>query len=111
VDVQHAHSLGVLGGHAEAAAGFRVAIGRLQPGYHRDHGVYLAREAVAYAGAGEAEHAASLGMQALGIGADTLSARIFGELATLDCMLSARPAPAAADHFRAAFASAVLRPA
>ena len=71
-----AHSLGVLGGHAAAAAGFRAAIDRLRPGYHRDRGVYLARESVAYAGAGEPEHAAGLEMQALRIGTDTLSARI-----------------------------------
>ncbi|HUY51668.1 MAG TPA: helix-turn-helix transcriptional regulator [Streptosporangiaceae bacterium] len=110
IGVQRAHSLSILGDYAAAAAGFRDAIGRLQPGYHRDHGVYLAREAAACAGAGEPEHAANLGMQALGIGADTLSARIFTELASLDDMLSTRRA-LAADDFRAAFASAVLRPA
>jgi tetratricopeptide (TPR) repeat protein len=111
VGVQHAHSLGVLGGHADAAAGFHAAISQLPPGYYRDHGVYTAREAVAYAGAGELEHAAGLGMRALSIGSDTLSARIFGELGTLDGILAARPAPAAAGHFRTAFASSVLRPA
>ena len=111
VSVQQAHSLAVLGEHAAAAGGFRAAISGLRPAYHRDRGVYVAREAAAYAGAGELEHAAGLGMEALAIGTDTLSARIFSELAALDHTLGARPAPAAAGRFRAAFASSMLRPA
>lgn len=109
IGVQQAHSLAMLGDHKAAADGVRRAIIRLQPGYHRDRGVYLAREAVAYAGAGELEHAAGLGMQALAIGAETLSGRIFSELATLDQMFSARPAPGAAERFRAALDAAILR--
>lgn len=111
VSIQQAHSLAVLGQHAAAAEGFRSAISSLRPGYHRDRGVYVAREAAAYAGAGELELAAGLGMEALAIGTDTLSARIFSELAALDRVLGARPTPAAAGRFRAAFASSMLCPA
>jgi hypothetical protein len=49
-------------------------------------------------------------MQALSIGNATKSARIFGELGSLDRMLAAKRAPAAASRFRGAFASSVLRP-
>ncbi|MFI5064735.1 MAG: multiprotein-bridging factor 1 family protein [Streptosporangiales bacterium] len=109
--VQQAHSLSVLGDAPAAADGFHEAITRLQAGYHRDRGVYLAREAVARAGAGDLDHAASLGMQALAVGTETLSARVFAELAVLDSRLARNPAPPAAAQFRKALDSAVLSPA
>lgn len=56
--------------------------------------MYLAREAAAYAGAGEADHAAGIGLQALAIGAETRSGRIFTELATVESRL-ARPSEVA----------------
>jgi tetratricopeptide (TPR) repeat protein len=80
IDVYHAHSLAVLGHHAAAADGFGAAIAGLRPGFHRDRGVYLAREARSRAATGEHDRAAELAEQALTIGAETRSARIFAEL-------------------------------
>lgn len=111
ISVHRAHSLAALGSHDEAAAGFRAAIGGLRPGYHRDRGVYLAREAVATAGAGDREHAGRLGLQALAIGNETLSGRIFTELAALSRILGPQPASPAADRFCTALERSVVRPA
>ena len=44
-------------------------------------GVYLAREALAHAGAREPEQAAGVGMQAVAIAHDTQSGRVIDELA------------------------------
>ncbi len=84
IAAQHARSLSALGDHRNAAEAFRAAIDNLQAGYHRDRGVYLAREALAYANMKEAEHAADLGLQALAIGTETNSVRILAHLADLD---------------------------
>src|SRR5262249_31004954 len=73
IDVHHARGLAALGAFESATARFRAAVDHFQSAYHRDRGVYLAREAAAYVGAGEAEHAASLGAQALTIGVETRS--------------------------------------
>ncbi|WHM41541.1 helix-turn-helix transcriptional regulator [Streptomyces sp. BPTC-684] len=88
IEVHRAHSLAALGQHQEAAAGFNRAIANLPSGYTRDRGVYLAREATAYAGAKEPEQAARVGLQALSVGASTQSARILTELAALDAKLA-----------------------
>lgn len=111
IDVHHARSLAALGDHRAAAARFREAIDRLQPDYYRDRGVYLAREAGARAGAGELEHAASLGLQALAIGAATRSGRIFGELAGLEPALRRAAGTPAVARFTAAMDASVLRSA
>ncbi|WKK21659.1 helix-turn-helix transcriptional regulator [Streptomyces olivoreticuli] len=87
IDVHRARSLSLLGDHRAAADGFRTAIDALPAGYHRDRGVYLAREALAHAGAGDADHASVVGLQALAIGNETGSARILSELAQLDIRL------------------------
>lgn len=84
VDVHRAQSLAVLGKHAQAAEIFADAIRALPEGYHRDRGVYLARAAVAHAGAGSPEEAAAVGLQALTIATDTGSGRIMRELVHLD---------------------------
>ncbi|MGW1769784.1 DNA-binding protein [Streptomyces sp. NPDC002073] len=111
IDVQRAHSLAVLGDHRGAADGFRNAITRLPAGYHRDRGVYLGREAVALARAGEAEQAATVGLQALSIARGTGSDRIARELAQLDGILDQwRTVPGVAD-FKEALTEAVLRQA
>ena len=86
-----------------------MAISRLKPGYHRDRGVYLGRQGNAFAGAGEPEHAARLGLQALAIAAETRSARILTELAALDEAVSyARKSPDVVS-FRSAMRTAVPR--
>jgi hypothetical protein len=51
------------------------------PAFRRDRGVYLAREALAHAGAREPEQAAGVGMQAVAIAHDTQSGRVIDELA------------------------------
>ncbi|MFE5768706.1 helix-turn-helix domain-containing protein [Streptomyces sp. NPDC056485] len=111
IDVQRAHSLAALGDHHGAAAGFRNAISRLPAGFHRDRGVYLGREAVSLARAGEAEQAASVGLQALAIAKETGSDRISRELAQLDGVLDQwRTVPGVSD-FKNALIDAVLRQA
>lgn len=84
VEVHRAHGLEVLGRHTEAAAIFTSAIESLPDGYHRDRGVYMARAAVAHAGAGAPDEAAAVGLQALTVASDTGSGRIVRELARLD---------------------------
>ncbi|MBW1597927.1 helix-turn-helix transcriptional regulator [Streptomyces sp. JJ38] len=111
IEVHRAHSLALLGDHQSAAEGFRKAIAELPAGFHRDRGVYLAREAAALAGAGEAEQAAVLGQQALKIGIDTGSARITRSLGQLHNDLNQwRSVPSVAE-FRDAMNDAVLRQA
>ncbi|MFE8950071.1 helix-turn-helix domain-containing protein [Streptomyces sp. NPDC007856] len=88
VEVHRAQGLEVLGKHAEAAEVFTSAIETLPEGYHRDRGVYLARAAVAHAGAGSPEEAAAVGLQALTVAQDTGSGRIMRELVRLDRSLA-----------------------
>ena len=68
----------------QAADSFATAIKRLPAGYHRDRGMYLARQAAAETGAREPEHAAEVAMQALTVGTQTGSARILTELGRVD---------------------------
>ena len=84
VDVQRARCLSILGKHEHAATVFQQAIRDLPPSYRRDRGVYLAREALAHAGAHDPEQAAAAGLQALAIAEETGSGRIVNELARLD---------------------------
>ncbi|MFI1586141.1 helix-turn-helix domain-containing protein [Embleya sp. NPDC020630] len=88
IAVHRAQSLEVLGQHADAASEFEAAIGLLPDGYHRDRGVYLSRAAVAHAGAGAPEQAATIGLQALAIAEDTGSGRIVSELTRLERSLA-----------------------
>jgi tetratricopeptide (TPR) repeat protein len=103
VEVHRAQSLEVLGKHAQAAEIFTRAIEALPDGYHRDRGVYLARAAVAHAGAGAPDEAATVGLQALTVANDTGSGRIVRELARLDkSLIPWQRQPEVAD-FRANF--------
>lgn len=106
IDVYEAHSLAALGEHAAAARGFGSAIRGLRPGYHRDRGVYLAREARARAASGEPGRAADLAVQALAIGTETGSSRIFSELAAVRGASRAGREPEDLARFRAALAEA-----
>lgn len=110
IDVYHARGLAALGAFEAAAGRFREAVDCFQSTYYRDRGVYLAREAAAYAGAGEAEYAAGVGIQALAIGAETRSARIFAELANLERALPPASSAPPVASFRAAMDAAVLNP-
>lgn len=88
VEAQRGRCLSALGNHEQAAAVYQQAIGDLPQPYRRDRGVYLAREAQAYSGTREPEHAATIGMQALAIAEETGSGRIVNELALLDSNLT-----------------------
>ncbi|MEV8476570.1 helix-turn-helix transcriptional regulator [Streptomyces sp. NPDC051173] len=111
IDVHRARSLSILGDHRAAADGFRTAIAALPAGYHRDRGVYLAREALAHAGAGDAEHASVVGRQALAIGNETGSARILSELAQLDSRLQSWHAAPSVREFHDSLNASVLHEA
>jgi tetratricopeptide (TPR) repeat protein len=107
IDVQRGRCLSLLGSHQQAAGVFQAAIRGLPPSYHRDRGVYLAREAQAHAGARSPEEAASTAMLALDVAEGTGSGRIVTELATLDAQLEPwAKVPAVAD-FRAALTSVI----
>lgn len=93
VEVQRAHSLTVSGEYGQAASAFQTALATLPESYYRDRGVYLARKALAHAGAananeGDPEEQASAagqsGLKALAIGMETRSARIHSELHQVD---------------------------
>lgn len=105
VEVHRAQGLEVLGRHDQAADAFADAIRLMPDDYHRDRGVYLARQAVALAGARDPERAATVGMSALTVAADTGSGRITNELARLDTALIPWQREAPVAEFRAAFDS------
>ena len=88
IDVQRGRCLAALGDHAKAATVFQQAIQDLPPAFRRDRGVYLAREALAHAGAREPEQAADAGMQAVAIAHDTQSGRVVDELARVGTSLA-----------------------
>jgi transcriptional regulator with XRE-family HTH domain len=105
IDVQRARCLSILGKHNQAATVFQQAIRDLPSGYRRDRGVYLAREALAHAGADDPEQAAAAGLQALAVAEETRSGRIVYELARLDSALTCwANVPAVAD-FRGSLTS------
>lgn len=115
IDIQRAHSLSVLEEYDQATEVFRQAINAMPDSYYRDRGVYLAREALAHAGAASAgqgdaeEHAASAGksgLEALAIGIETHSGRIQTELSQLGRGLKDWRELPAVDEFRDALNSA-----
>lgn len=103
VEIHRAQSLEALGRHDQAAAAFMSAIQGLPSDYHRDRGVYLARAAVAHAGAGAPEQAAEVGLQALAVAEGTGSGRIVQELARLDKALLPWQRLPEVGEFRASF--------
>ncbi|WP_433328239.1 helix-turn-helix domain-containing protein [Spirillospora sp. CA-294931] len=100
IEVQRARSLATLGEHGAAAQRFQEAIVSLPEGFHRDKGVYLAREAIAHACAEEIDRAAEVGLKALSIGAETGSSRILTELDGLSASLQKWSDVPAATEFR-----------
>ncbi|MGH3427762.1 MAG: hypothetical protein ACRDQZ_09380, partial [Mycobacteriales bacterium] len=105
IEVYRARSLTFLGEYGAAIDSFRNGISSLPPGFRRDRGVYLAREAVAHVGHGDVEQASAVGLQALAIGAETASARIIGELTHLDAALGKFPSSTGAVDFHDAMNS------
>jgi tetratricopeptide (TPR) repeat protein len=83
IEVQRAQSLASLGDYRSAVAVFESFLTSLPSGFHRDHGVYLARAGLAHAGADDPEQAVALGLRALAVGAQTHSVRIDAGLAKL----------------------------
>ncbi|WP_457033128.1 helix-turn-helix transcriptional regulator [Kitasatospora sp. P5_F3] len=108
VEAQQARSLSVLGHHQAAVTGFERAIRALPASYRRDRGVYLARAAVAQLYVAGPEQAATTGAEALSIAATTGSARIFGELASLDAQLQQWHTVTEVAQFRQALDNVVL---
>lgn len=111
INTARARSLAALGDYEQAAAGFDSAIAVLPPTYRRDRGVYLARAARAHAGTGNMTLAARIGGQAVGIAAETGSARIFGQLDRLDQALAPAAGEDGVAEFRASLDRIVLHPA
>jgi len=102
ITLRRAQSLMILGDHHSAAQSFLDTITGLPARYRRGRGVWLARTSLALASDRQVEHAATLGLDALAIGAETHSARILTELAQLnDTLTPWNSAPAVAD-FRTA---------
>jgi hypothetical protein len=111
ITTARARSLAALGDYEQAAAGFDSAIAVLPPSYRRDRGVYLARAARAHAGTGNMTLAARIGGQAVGIAAETGSARIYGQLDRLDRTLASAAGEDGVAEFRASLHRIVLHPA
>lgn len=108
ISTARARSLAVLGHFGSAAAGFRTAIAALPGTYRRDRGLYLAREARALAGAGDVQQASRVGVEAVGIAAETGSARIIGQLGKLDADLAPASEEPGVSEFRSAIDQIVL---
>ncbi len=106
VDIQRARCMDVLGRHPEAARLFDEAITDIPPALRRDRGVYLARQAVAYAGAADLDSASRAGIRAARIARITGSGRIVVELRRLDTSLR-RSKTGPARDFHEAFAGLV----
>lgn len=87
VETQRARCLTTLGDHKQAAQLFRYAIADIPATLRRDRGVYIAREGIAHAGAGDPDQAADAGMRALSIAHIAQSGRIVTELRRLDTAL------------------------
>ncbi|WP_145501900.1 hypothetical protein [Streptomyces sp. CFMR 7] len=111
VGTARSRSLAALGDYEQAAIGFDNAIAMLPPAYRRDRGVYLARAARAHAGTGNMSLSARIGMQAVGIAAETGSARIFGELDRLDRVLAPAVGEDGVAEFRSSLDRIILHPA
>jgi tetratricopeptide (TPR) repeat protein/transcriptional regulator with XRE-family HTH domain len=110
IGTARARSLAALGQYGQAAAGFDAALAALPGSYRRDRGVYLARAARAHAGTGDTTRAAQTGLQAVGIAAETGSARIITQLDRLDQTLAPAARDDAVTEFRAALNQLVFHP-
>lgn len=82
-----ARSLAALHDYSASAERFTAALNQLDPGMHRDRGVYTAWLAQSLTGAGDHDQAAQRGMEALAIASGTSSARILAELRQLEDQL------------------------
>ncbi|MEU4345276.1 hypothetical protein AB0H00_29160 [Nocardia sp. NPDC023852] len=102
IDVHQAHGRAALGDYRNAIDQFGAAINNMRSGFTRDQAVYIARQAVAYAKAGEAEPAAQLGQAAMQVGVSTGSERILHNIRQLNDLLDPASARTEIVEFRAA---------
>ncbi|MGH3812409.1 MAG: helix-turn-helix domain-containing protein [Pseudonocardiaceae bacterium] len=109
--ISQAQSQAAMGDHHSAAQSFHNALVDFPGHYLRARGVCLARAALAHANDRQVEHAASMGLDALAIGAETRSARILTELAQLNDTLRPWQATPAVADFRAAVKDTIIRQA
>jgi len=109
VEVQRGRCLTILGAHAAAATTFQRAIQGLAAPFRRDRGVYLARSALAHAGARDPEQAADAAVQALAIAQDTQSGRVAAELAQVSSSLTPWATLPAVASFRDALTTVLPR--
>ncbi|MEU0506049.1 hypothetical protein [Nocardia sp. NPDC005998] len=87
IDVHQAHGRVALGDYRGAIEQFGAAISGMRSGFTRDQAVYVARQAVACAKAGDAEPAAQLGQAAMRVGVSTGSERILHNIHELNDLL------------------------
>jgi len=111
IALRRARSLAVLGNYHSAARSFLDAITDLPGRYRRGRGVWLARTSRALAGDHQIEHATTLGMEALTIGAHTGSAGILTELTRLDDELAPWNTVPAVAGFRTTMKDTILHQA
>ena len=96
--VERARCMSLIGTPEEAAETFQQAVKRVPDSFRRDRGGYLAREALARAGAGDPDQAATVGTVALSVAVETGSGRIVNELAHPgDAMAQWRSVPEVAE--------------
>lgn len=107
IAAHNAHSMTRLGNYSAAIAEYAVALGSLGPTFRRDRGVYLARQARAYAGNRDATAAATAGIDALRIAVETGSGRISADLEHLAITLRDQRAPSVR-KFHDAFREATM---
>ncbi|WP_157163516.1 helix-turn-helix domain-containing protein [Nocardia aobensis] len=87
IDAHQAQGRVAMGDYRGAIDQFSQAISGMRSGQTRDQAVYIARQAVAYVRAGEAEAAAKLASTVIDIGVSTGSERILHNLRTVNSML------------------------
>ncbi|AYF78169.1 hypothetical protein D7D52_34940 [Nocardia yunnanensis] len=87
IDVHQAQGRVKLGDYKGATRQFDSAIHDMRAGYTRDQAVYIARQAIAHAKAGDAEPAAKLATAAMRVGVNTGSERILHNVRDLDGLL------------------------
>ncbi|MEU1549088.1 hypothetical protein [Nocardia sp. NPDC005745] len=108
IDAHQAHGRTALGDYRAAIDQFGRAISGMQSGFTRDQAVYTSRRALAYALAGEAEPAATLGLAAMQVGVSTGSERVLQNVRAVDELLSVRHLPEVVEFREAAERWAVV---
>lgn len=111
IALHRARSLTALGDYHRAAQSYQGAVAEIPSRYRRSRGVWLARASRALTGDQQVEHAASMGLDALAIGAVTGSARTLTELVHLNRELAPWDTVPAVADFRTALKDTLSQPA